>query len=105
MLRQPRKMISQKITYFKDYTIKTYTEWSDSVETVFKRYDKFGRIVLLRYGTGEWERWKYDNFMLVSNKKSNGEFLIRRFDETGRMTYEETHEGVSYDPTLKRKLK
>ena len=97
-------MISQDITYFKDYAIKTYTEKVDGLITVFKRYNKHGDVIYLWYSDKEWERWKYNNHCLVKHSDQNGLILERRFDETGRLSYEKTRElGVTYDRKLKPK--
>ncbi len=96
--------IYQNCTYYKDYSIKTYIEKLDGEETVFKRFDKHGRLLYVRYkAIGVWERWKYnkDGYKL-EHRHSNGDFTIRRLDSSNRLIYEETEKGVQYDITKKK---
>lgn len=99
-------MISQDITYYKDYKIKTYTEKVDGLVVVFKRYDKQGNVVYLWYSDKEWERWKYnDKQCLTKHSDQDGLIIERRFDDTGRMSYEKTRkDGVTYDRSLGNKI-
>lgn len=97
-------MISQESTYYKDYSIKTYTEYLDGKETVFKRFDTKGRVTYVRYKqAGWWEMTKYnkDGYRLL-HRHSNGDFTIRRFDDINKMLYEETEKGVTYDISKKK---
>jgi len=96
-------LISQKVTYYKDYKEKTYTETVDGVVTVIKHYDKQGNVVYLWYSKTDWERWKYsETGHLLKHSNHKGVILERRFDASGRMEYEKTNEGVTYDRSLKK---
>lgn len=95
-------MITQELTFYKDDKIKTYTEKVDGLICVFIAYNKKGDVVYLRYSKDNWERWTYDerNY-LIKHTSNKGVLLERRFDDTGRMTYEKTlDEGVTYDRSL-----
>lgn len=95
--------VKQLITYYKDYSIKTYTEYLDGIETLFKRYNKKGVVIHLRYATGEWGSWKYNKEGVLSEwKNHNGRFLKRRFHPDGRLAYEKSDDGVYYDWTLNK---
>lgn len=98
-------MISQDVTYYKDYKIKTYTEKVDGLVVVFKRYCKNGNLTYLWYSDKEWERWVYDNDRcIIKHINQTGVILERRFDETGRMSYEKRDGCVTYDRTLEKKF-
>ena len=91
-------MISQKTTYHKDFSIKSYIEMQDGLVTVVKHYNKQGNVIYLKYCGDNWQQWRYnkDGYQtLYRNYK--GEYLLRRFNKEGRMTYEETHQGCNYD--------
>lgn len=123
------------MTFFKDYSIKTYSETRDGIELLFKQYNKKGEVIHLRYSDGEYFKWKYDaegnqlyyetntnpmadffkykktywvksewkllslknkHKTLISQSNSFGIWLKREFNEEGRMTYEETQDGINY---------
>ena len=126
--------IKQHITYYNDFSVKTYTETENDVEIVYKEFDKKGRVIFLRYPNGDYGKWKFDKnghelyhetnayeklntkeFYWIKTKRtpiglatriedSFGNLKIRRFDRDGRMTYEEENGRVTYDINKKREI-
>jgi hypothetical protein len=100
-------MISQHVTFYKNYKQKTYTEKVDGTIMVKIHYDKYGNVIYLWYSSTEWERWGYymDGKRCSIAKYScnrDGNKIQRTFDLTGRMTYEKYNNQVTYDRSLNK---
>jgi len=91
-------MIKQHTTYYKDYSIKTYTETQDGKVLVTKRYNKRGNIIYTRFGEKEWYKWTFNKDGFVTKHvKYTGEWFIRKFDSVNKLIYEEDQDGVNLD--------
>lgn len=88
----------QHITYYKDYSIKSYSETIDGIVVLVKRYDKKGNLTYSEFDGNKYT-WKLINGRSynTSTRHSDGMWWKRRFDNKGRMTYEEDQDGVNYD--------
>ena len=105
-------MITQEVTYYKDFTERTYTEKHDGVIVVHQRWDKEGKETYycngdywcLRsyYKNGVIRRYKSNGIRAIDIITGGGIILERRFDKNGRMTYERDINGVNYDSSLRR---
>lgn len=92
--------IKQHSTYYKDYSIKTYSETVDGIVVLFKRYNKRGKLLHNKNSEG-WQRyaWRLINGKdyQTSSKNDKGIWWKRKFDNNGRMIYEEDNTGFVYD--------
>lgn len=53
-------MIKHKVTFYPDYTIKTFSEYSEDVLVLYEEYNKHGLIIFSEDITGETKKFEYD---------------------------------------------
>lgn len=94
------RLTKQEETYYKDFSLKTYTETKDGSLVMFRKYNKQGDIIHGIIGD-YWYRQKWKNGYMIESKDNQGRFIKRRFSNYGKMLFEETEEGVTYDWTKK----
>lgn len=131
-------MFTQVLTFYKDHSIKTYTELLGDVVLLYEKYDKKGNVLYHKNEIGHYIKTRYDKQSreiyretnieakkitdnsplrfkktwfktsydsegrVISQRDNRGEFLIREFNSEGRLVYEETSQGVTYN-SIKRK--
>lgn len=53
-------MIKHKVTFYPDYTIKTFSEYSEDVLVFYEEYNKHGLSIFSEAITGETKKFEYD---------------------------------------------
>jgi hypothetical protein len=89
-------MVKHETTYYEDFTIKTFTEYSNGSITSFENYDKKGKLIYRVVGDLA-EQWEYSRGKLrrYSNSKrywirysyKKGMVHVIENGETGIRTY------------------
>ena len=78
-------MIKQSSTYYDDLVIKTYTEYLNDVETIYKEFDTKGNITYVRK-PNYWQRVIYNDINLpIYKMMSNGNHWYRDYEPNGKV--------------------